>query len=85
MARKPWHRESRGSNAEVDFILQKDNCIIPVEVKSAKDGRMRSLHLYLESHPDSPYGLKIAEHLFSEHGKIREIPLYGIEAFLNSS
>jgi uncharacterized protein len=77
-----WHRESRGSNAEVDFIVQKGNSIIPVEVKSAKDGRMRSLHLYLESHPDAPYGLKIAENLFSQHGNIREIPLYGIEAWL---
>jgi predicted AAA+ superfamily ATPase len=78
-----WHRESRGSNAEVDFVVQKNNDIIPVEVKSAKDGRMRSLHLYLESHPGSPYGLKIAEHLFSQHGNIKEIPLYAIEGFLN--
>lgn len=79
-----WHRESRGSNAEVDFVVQKNDSIIPVEVKSGKGGRMRSLHLYLESHPHSPYGLKIAEHLFSQHNNIKEIPLYGIEAWLNS-
>lgn len=78
-----WHRESRNSNAEVDFIVQQGNDIVPVEVKSAKDGRMRSLHLYLESHQDAPYGVKIAEHLFSQHNNIREIPLYGIEGFLN--
>ncbi len=78
-----WHRESRGSNAEVDFLVEQNNAIIPVEVKSAKEGRMRSLHLYLESHPNSPYGLKIAEHLFSQHGSIREIPLYGIEAWVH--
>lgn len=76
-----WHREKHGSNAEVDFIVQKKNKIIPVEVKSAKDGRMRSLHLYLETHLESPYGLKIAEHLFSQHQRIREIPLYAIESW----
>jgi len=80
-----WHREARGSNAEVDFIIQKDGQIIPIEVKSAKDGRMRSLHLYLESHPDAPYGVKIAEHLFSQHNRIQEIPLYGIESWYKVS
>ncbi len=77
-----WHREKRGSNAEVDFVILPKDKVIPVEVKSAKDGRMRSLHLYLETHPESPYGLKIAEHLFSQFQRIREIPLYGIESWL---
>lgn len=80
-----WHREARGSNAEVDFIIQKDGNIFPIEVKSSKDGRMRSLHLYLESHPAAPYGVKIAEHLFSQHKNIKEIPLYAIESWLISS
>lgn len=57
--------------------------VFPVEVKSAKDGRMRSLHLYLTSHPHSPYGLKISENLFSQQANIHEIPLYGIESWLN--
>ncbi len=34
-----WHREKRGSNAEVDFVIQHKGKIIPIEVKSAKDGR----------------------------------------------
>lgn len=76
-----WHREVRGSTAEVDFIIQKDGQIVPVEVKSSKDGRLRSLHLYLDTHPNSPYGLKIAEHEFSHHKNIKEIPLYAIESW----
>lgn len=76
-----WHREARGSNAEVDFVTQIGNEVIPIEVKSAKDGRMRSMHLYLETHPESPYGLKISENLFGQHNNIKEIPLYGIEAW----
>ncbi len=78
-----WHREARSSNAEVDFVVLKDGLIIPVEVKSGKNGRLRSLFLYLDSHPHSPYGLKIAEHLFAEHDRIKEIPLYGIEAWVS--
>jgi len=31
-----WHRESRGSSAEVDFVLQFGSRIVPLEVKSGK-------------------------------------------------
>ena len=31
-----WHREARSSNAEVDYLLQKDDTIIPIEIKSGK-------------------------------------------------
>jgi len=38
-----WLRESRSKNAEVDFIVQLDQWIVPVEVKSGKSGTLRSL------------------------------------------
>jgi predicted AAA+ superfamily ATPase len=42
-----WHREALNSNAEVDYLAQKGQDIIPVEVKSGKKGSMQSLHLFL--------------------------------------
>jgi uncharacterized protein len=77
-----WHRETRSSNAEVDFVAIKNQQIVPVEVKAGTTGHLRSMHLFLQSHPSSSYGLKIAENLFSKHSNIVEIPLYGIEAWL---
>jgi len=48
--RKPsfWVREKKQSSAEVDFIIPVGQNIIPVEVKSGKIGKLRSLHQFVE-------------------------------------
>ncbi len=43
-----WNREKRQSNAEIDYLLQFNNKILPVEVKSGKTGTLKSLHLFME-------------------------------------
>ena len=78
-----WHREERNSNAEVDFVVMKEGSIIPVEVKSTRKGRMQSMQLFLDSHENSPYGLKVSEGEFSMHDGLKEIPLYAIESWLS--
>lgn len=77
-----WHREAKNSNAEIDFIVIKNGEIIPVEVKSTHKGSMKSLHLFLESHPNSKFGLKISMGPFSQHNNLVEIPLYALESWL---
>ena len=42
-----WTREQKQSNAEVDFIVQYKNLLIPIEVKSGKTGTLRSLHQFI--------------------------------------
>lgn len=44
-----WVREARNSNAEVDYIIQHDGKLIPVEVKSGLGTRLRSLHLFMDN------------------------------------
>lgn len=46
-----WARDSKGSSAEVDFVVQYKEKMIPVEVKSGSTGRLRSLHRYIEDCP----------------------------------
>jgi predicted AAA+ superfamily ATPase len=43
-----WVRNAQGSEAEIDFILQYDGQIIPVEVKSGHNSKLRSLHLFMD-------------------------------------
>jgi len=43
-----WIREKRQSTAEVDFILQFENHLVPIEVKSGKSGTLRSLHQFID-------------------------------------
>lgn len=43
-----WVREKKGSDAEVDFIIQHESQIIPVEVKSGHNAKLKSLHQFME-------------------------------------
>ncbi len=45
-----WSRDAKSSSAEVDYLLVKQNEIIPVEVKSGASGRLKSLHLLLNTY-----------------------------------
>ena len=43
-----WVREKTNSNAEVDLIYSCGKYLIPVEVKAGAQGRLRSLHQFVE-------------------------------------
>lgn len=43
-----WVREEKSSQAEVDYLISKGSATIPVEVKSGKTGRLKSLHLFVK-------------------------------------
>jgi uncharacterized protein len=42
-----WIREGQAQNAEVDFLLQVDGEILPLEVKSGRAGRLKSLNQFV--------------------------------------
>ncbi len=46
-----WMRDKKGSDAEVDFIVQNGSRIIPVEVKSGHNARLKSLHSFMDIAP----------------------------------
>lgn len=72
-----WKREERGSNAEVDYLIQINEDIIPIEIKSGKRGSMQSLHLFLKE-KQSPYGIRSSSENFCTYDNIKVIPLYAI-------
>jgi len=43
-----WVRNAQGSDAEIDFIIQRDSQVIPIEVKSGHNSKLRSLHLFMD-------------------------------------
>jgi predicted AAA+ superfamily ATPase len=73
-----WHRESKASNAEVDYVLQKNEDILPIEVKAGTKGQMQSLHLFLKER-GSPYGIRFSHENFGRYGNIQVMPLYAVE------
>jgi predicted AAA+ superfamily ATPase len=42
-----WHRDEKGSSAEIDYIIQHGNKVIPIEVKAGSTGSLKSLHLFM--------------------------------------
>lgn len=42
-----WMREQRNSSAEIDYVVQSGNQILPVEVKAGKTGTLKSLQIYV--------------------------------------
>lgn len=73
-----WKRDVRGSEAEIDYVIQLGKEIIPIEVKSGKGSTLRSLQLFLESHQHSSYGIRFSTNNYSIHNKIHSYPLYAI-------
>ena len=72
-----WHREQRGSSAEVDFLIEQESTIIPVEVKSGTSGKMQSMNLFLNE-KKLQKGIRISLENFSKYGKIDVCPLYAV-------
>jgi predicted AAA+ superfamily ATPase len=77
-----WQREKNGSHAQVDYLIQKENAIIPVEVKSGTAGKMQSLHLFIRE-KQSEYGIRTTLENFSQYDKIKVFPLYAVSNFIN--
>lgn len=54
-AQKPhfWVREKSQSSSEVDLLYTYENMVFPIEIKSGKAGKLRSLHQFIEvcEHP----------------------------------
>ena len=67
-----WESE-RG--AEIDFIIQRDGHLIPIEVKSADNTRAKSLRVYMDTYKPV-YAIKLSSKNFGfEDGK-KTVPLY---------
>ncbi|MGH2612158.1 MAG: ATP-binding protein [Rhabdochlamydiaceae bacterium] len=43
-----WQRGKKGAEAEVDYVVQHEDQIFPVEVKAGKTGALRSLHQFMK-------------------------------------
>ena len=75
-----WTREKPQSNAEVDYVVQRGEKIIPIEVKSGTTGKMQSLHQFMNE-KKSEYGIRTSLENFVQYDKIKVFPLYAIGNF----
>ena len=67
-----WESE-RG--AEVDFVIQRDGQLIPIEVKSADNTKAKSLNIYIKVYQPS-YAIKLSTKNFGFENEKKTVPLY---------
>lgn len=77
-----WHRESRNSQAELDYIVQHDSRIVPIEVKAGLRGRMVSLRLFLQE-KKLPFGIRISSENFADMDSFKILPVYALHLLRN--
>jgi predicted AAA+ superfamily ATPase len=72
-----WVRQKKTSQAEVDLVYPFKGHIIPIEIKSGKAGKLRSLHQFMESAPH-PYAVRMYGGNFSieRHQTATGTPFY---------
>jgi predicted AAA+ superfamily ATPase len=73
-----WDRDAKSSTAEVDYLIEKNGVIIPVEVKSGKSGRLKSLHLLLKEYQNLQNAFVLNENNYGEipEQRLKFRPLY---------
>ena len=65
-----WARTESGASSEVDFVILKENKIVPIEVKSGKSGSLKSMHYLLNKNPSIENAIVYSE---AKRGKIDTI------------
>ncbi len=74
-----WQRESRSSQAEVDFLIERESSPLPIEVKSGHGKGLKSMHLFLEEKKAYIHkGIKVSQANISMRDTITTLPLYAL-------
>jgi hypothetical protein len=74
-----WHREARSSNAEVDYVIQVDGRIVPIEVKAGTRGQLQSIRKFMDER-EIPTGILVCADNFSRRDRLLVVPLYAVAA-----
>ncbi len=72
---KPYYWSAERSKNEVDFIIQQNNKIIPMEVKSGINLKSKSLKVFCKKY-QIPYGIRFSLAKYQKQDWIINVPLY---------
>jgi predicted AAA+ superfamily ATPase len=73
-----WRKQKRGSQAEVDYVIQLDSKVVPIEVKAGSSKRIKSMQIFLDTHSFSSYGLRFSADNYSVYKDVKNYPLYAV-------
>lgn len=73
---EPNYWESDGK-AEVDFVIQTDTDVIPVECKYAANVQSKSLNVFVKKY-NPKYSIRVSSKNFGFENNIKSVPLYAV-------
>lgn len=73
----PLYYYENNSKAEIDFLLNIEDEIIPVEVKASTNTTSKSLSSYMKKY-NPKYAIRISSKNFGFNNNIKSIPLYAV-------
>jgi len=79
-----WQREKRQGNAQVDYLIQQGEQIVPVEVKAGTQGAMQSLHRFM-AEKSIKRGIRTSLENFAHYENIDVFPMYAISNLMQRS
>ena len=65
------------NTAELDFVLQIDGEVVPVEVKKGSRTKSVSMNMFLKKYKSS-YAIRISKKNFGFENNIKSVPFYAV-------
>lgn len=86
-----WQSTQKGSNAEVDYVIQHAHRVVPIEVKAGSTGTLKSLHYFMKL-KKPPFAIRINSQIPTKHeiktkdheGELIEYTLFSLPFYLIS-
>ena len=72
---KPYYYSTENSRGEIDFLIQKDNDVIPIEVKASENLQAKSLKAFVEKYKVG-HALRISMSDYRIQDWLTNLPLY---------
>lgn len=77
----PCYYSAENSRGEVDFILQRSQSVLPVEVKAEENLQAKSLKAFVDKY-NLPYGVRISMSGYRRQERLINLPLYAFTGLL---
>ncbi len=77
----PYYWSNDKTPAEIDFIIQFEERVIPIEVKAEENVRAKSLAQFIKDNPELK-GLRFSMKGYADQGWMENVPLPAISAIL---
>ena len=78
---KPYYWCSEKTPSEIDFVIQRDDKIVPIEVKAEVNVKARSLRQFITNNPDLK-GVRYSMLGYIDQGWVENVPLYAIDSYI---